>query len=105
MRRYDLSRHSENVISERYIRLAWLERVLDSPELVEADRDDPELMHHVGGLIRVPAAAIAFGRGEPRVLSCVGEEGCSGVDQTRRVRWIADSSAKRTTRSGGRLIE
>jgi len=48
MRRYDLSRHSKDVISERYIRLAWLEQVLDSPELVEADRDDPELMHHVG---------------------------------------------------------
>jgi hypothetical protein len=48
MRRYDLSRHAKDVISERYIRLAWLEQVLDSPELVEADRDDPELMHHVG---------------------------------------------------------
>jgi hypothetical protein len=36
------------VKSERYIQLAWLEKVLDSPELVEADRDDPELMHHVG---------------------------------------------------------
>jgi hypothetical protein len=29
-------------------RLAWLEQVLDSPELKEADRNDPELMHHVG---------------------------------------------------------
>jgi Domain of unknown function (DUF4258) len=48
MRRYDLSRHAKDVISERCIRLAWLEQVLDSPELVEADRDDPELMHHVG---------------------------------------------------------
>jgi hypothetical protein len=48
MTRYDLSQHSKDVISERHIRLAWLEQVLDSPELREADRDDPELMHHVG---------------------------------------------------------
>src|SRR6202795_2878216 len=48
MRRYDLSRHAKDVISERYIRLAWLEQVLDSPDLVEVDRTDPELMHHVG---------------------------------------------------------
>jgi hypothetical protein len=48
MRRYDLSRHAKDVISERYIRLAWLEQVLDSPELVEVDRDDPDLRHHVG---------------------------------------------------------
>ena len=48
MRRYDLSRHAKDVISARQIQLAWLEQVLDSPELVEADRDDPELVHYVG---------------------------------------------------------
>jgi hypothetical protein len=48
MTRYDLSQRSKDVISERHIRLAWLEQVLDSPELREADRDDRELMHHVG---------------------------------------------------------
>jgi uncharacterized protein DUF4258 len=48
MRLYDLSRHAKDVISAREIRLAWLEQVLDSPDLVHADRDDPELMHHVG---------------------------------------------------------
>jgi len=47
MRRYDLSRHAKDVISARQIRLAWLEQVLDSPDLVEADRDDPELVHHI----------------------------------------------------------
>jgi hypothetical protein len=39
---------ASDVISARKIRLAWLEQVLNSPEHVEADRDDPELMHHVG---------------------------------------------------------
>ena len=48
MRRYDLSRNAKDVISARQIRLAWLEQVLDSPDLVEADRDDPELAHHIG---------------------------------------------------------
>ena len=48
MRRYDLSRHAKDVISARQIRLDWLEQVLDSPDLVEADRDDPELVHHIG---------------------------------------------------------
>jgi hypothetical protein len=48
MRPYDLSQHARNVISARQVGLAWLEQVLDSPEVVEADRDDPELVHHVG---------------------------------------------------------
>ena len=49
MSRYDLSRHAKDVISARQVRLAWLEQVLNSPDLVEADRDDPELVHYVGG--------------------------------------------------------
>ena len=48
MRRYDLSRHAKDVISARQIRLDWLEQVLDSRDLVEADRDDPELVHPIG---------------------------------------------------------
>ena len=48
MRRYDLSRHAKDVIFARQIRIAWLEQVLDSPEVVEADRDDPQLVHHIG---------------------------------------------------------
>jgi hypothetical protein len=48
MRPYELSHHATDVIAERKIRRAWLERVLDSPELVERDSDDSELTHHVG---------------------------------------------------------
>jgi hypothetical protein len=48
MRRYDLTRHAKDVIAERNILLSWLEQVLESPELVEPDSGDPELMHHVG---------------------------------------------------------
>jgi Domain of unknown function (DUF4258) len=48
MRPYDLSRHARDVISARQVGPAWIEQVLDSPEVVEADRDDPESMHHVG---------------------------------------------------------
>jgi hypothetical protein len=52
MRPYDLSKHARDVISARQSELAWVEQVLDSPEVVEADRDDPELMHHVGRIKR-----------------------------------------------------
>jgi hypothetical protein len=44
----DERRYAKDVISERYTRLAWLEQVLNSPELVEIDPTDPELTHHVG---------------------------------------------------------
>jgi hypothetical protein len=47
MRSYDLSQHAKEVIKERDIQLRWLEQVLDRPELVEADADDPQLTHHV----------------------------------------------------------
>ncbi|MGA8658644.1 MAG: DUF4258 domain-containing protein [Chthoniobacterales bacterium] len=43
----DRRRHPKDVIAERNIRLPWLEQVLESPELVEPDRDDPELTHYV----------------------------------------------------------
>jgi hypothetical protein len=39
---------AKDVISARQNRLAWLEQVLDSPDLVEANRDDLELVHHIG---------------------------------------------------------
>ena len=48
MRPYDLSQHAKDVINERDIQLSWLEQVLESPELVEADADDPQLTHYVG---------------------------------------------------------
>jgi len=48
MRPYDLSQHAKDVIDERDIQLGWLEQVLEWPELVEADVDDPQLRHHVG---------------------------------------------------------
>jgi hypothetical protein len=45
---YDLTQHAKEMISERNIQSSWLEQVLESPELVEPDPDDPELTHHVG---------------------------------------------------------
>ena len=48
MRRYDLSQHAKDVIAERHIPLAWLEQVLESPELVEPDSGDPALTHNLG---------------------------------------------------------
>jgi hypothetical protein len=45
MRRYEVTQNAKDV-AERGIRPSWLEQVLESPELVELDRDDPELTHH-----------------------------------------------------------
>ncbi len=47
----ELSAHAQTVIAERSIKLEWLERVLAEPEMVEADRDDPNLKHALG---RIP---------------------------------------------------
>jgi hypothetical protein len=45
---YDLTQHAKDVITERDIQRVWLERVPESSELIEPDRDDPDLKHHVG---------------------------------------------------------
>jgi hypothetical protein len=45
---YTLSAHAEVVMTERSIKREWMDRVLAHPELVEADRDDPEITHALG---------------------------------------------------------
>ncbi len=35
-------------MTERSIKREWMDRVLAHPELVEADRDDPEITHALG---------------------------------------------------------
>jgi uncharacterized DUF497 family protein len=44
---YELSQHARTVISERKIPLAWVERVIDDPQRVEPDLQDPELEHRL----------------------------------------------------------
>ena len=46
--RYVLSDHARTVIAEREIRTAWLEQVLERPDMVRDDEDDPELEHRLG---------------------------------------------------------
>ena len=48
MPKFELSAHAKTVITERSIELEWLERVLVTPEKIEADTDDPELKHALG---------------------------------------------------------
>jgi len=48
---YELTVHAAHVIRERGILLDWVKRVLEEPERVEPDRDDPEIIHALG---RVP---------------------------------------------------
>ena len=48
MEDFVLTAHAELVMSERGIERDWVARVLGNPQLVEADRADPELTHHLG---------------------------------------------------------
>jgi hypothetical protein len=45
---YKLTQHARHVVEERQIAAAWIERVLDSPQRIEPDPDDPQLQHHLG---------------------------------------------------------
>ena len=46
-----MTAHARKVISERAIRLEWIERVLGRPERTAKDQEDPELHHALG---RIP---------------------------------------------------
>lgn len=48
---FELTAHAVTVMAERQIPLAWVERVLMKPELIEPDRVDPDLRHALG---RIP---------------------------------------------------
>ena len=43
-----LTKHAQDVLNEREIPLAWVERVLANPQSIEPDLDDPELEHRLG---------------------------------------------------------
>ena len=45
---YELSQHARDVLEEREIPVAWLERVLKSPQRIEPDADDADLEHRLG---------------------------------------------------------
>jgi len=49
--KYELTQHAKNVLAERRISIAWLERILDAPESTEPDKTDSQLVHH---LARIP---------------------------------------------------
>ena len=44
---YTLSRHARDVLEERDIPVAWLERVLENPQRIEPDLNDVELEHRL----------------------------------------------------------
>ena len=48
---YDLTQHALDVLQKRKIPEAWLQRVLDFPERVEADREDKELEHKLARIV------------------------------------------------------
>lgn len=48
---YQLTGHAQQVISARQIPVEWIVRVLQAPQKVESDAQDPELVH---ALARIP---------------------------------------------------
>ena len=46
--KYKLTQHARDVLGERQIATAWIEHVLDSPQRIESDPDDPQLEHRLG---------------------------------------------------------
>jgi hypothetical protein len=47
---FDLTAHARQVIAERRIALAWVARVVSSPERTEPDSVDAELHHALGSI-------------------------------------------------------
>jgi hypothetical protein len=48
---YRLTAHAKKTIAERGISLAWIDRVLGNPLVLESDKEDPTLRHALG---RIP---------------------------------------------------
>ena len=42
---YTLSKHAEDAIREREIRLEWIAKTMAAPQAIEPDPDDPDLVH------------------------------------------------------------
>jgi hypothetical protein len=45
---YELSQHAKDTLAERQISDEWLERVFAMPEIIEPDKTDSKLTHHLG---------------------------------------------------------
>ena len=48
---YELTEHARDALEKRKIEPAWVERVIDTPEVTDADPIDPDLEHR---LARIP---------------------------------------------------
>lgn len=46
--RFLLTRHARDVMEERVIPLDWVRRIVDTPERIEPDAEDPALEHRLG---------------------------------------------------------
>ncbi|QQR79426.1 MAG: DUF4258 domain-containing protein [Deltaproteobacteria bacterium] len=46
--KFKLSHHATTVLDERKIKEDWLIQVIENPLSIENDREDPELLHHLG---------------------------------------------------------
>lgn len=47
MNPYQLTQHAQDRLYERQIRIEWIERALAAPDLIEPDKSEPLLRHHL----------------------------------------------------------
>lgn len=47
---YRLTEHARDALAKRGIRIDWLERVMASPQRIEADSNDPALEHRMAAI-------------------------------------------------------
>jgi hypothetical protein len=70
---YELSQHARDVMAEREISIAWMERVLDHPQLVQLDRNAAQIEHRLGRVAefgdRVLRVLVNKAASPPRVVS------------------------------------
>lgn len=64
---FELTEHARAVLAERQIDLAWVRRVLASPERTETDRHDPRLRHALAPIAERDSRIL-------RVVYTAGEE-------------------------------
>lgn len=47
MKRYRFTQHAQDRLEKRQVQIEWIERALSNPDVVEEDKSDPDLRHHL----------------------------------------------------------
>lgn len=81
--KFQLSDHARRRLQQRQLPLEWIELAMQEPDRVEADRLDPELMHHLkvipereGRVLRIVYNQVTV---PPRIVSAYFDRGMRGL--------------------------